>query len=835
MLLWRPEWFVRLPDPANLAGNSATPSSLIVDRAGNLLYEIIDPHAGSHRPLTIDEIPPTLRQAVVATEDASFYSNPGIDVLGMLRAAWTNARAREIRSGASTITQQVARNLLMGSAERSARTWQRKVREALLALRLTRTLSKDEILALYLNETYLGNMAYGVEAAARAYYGKPVTQLDLAESALLAGLPQSPSTYNPLIDLPAAKARQQTVLGLMVKAGYISQAEADLAYAEPLQFASAAFAMEAPHYAMWVRQQLSVLVGEEVVRRGGLRIETTLDLDLQRVAEDAVRRQIAALNQPSTATAAQPGVSGLPLGHNVRNAAVVVLDAESGEILAMVGSPDYGDARSDGAVNAALALRQPGSAVKPVTYAAAFARGYAPGSVVLDVPTSYVTREGEPYLPLNYDSLFHGPVRLRQALACSYNISAVRLLDAIGIDAFVSQAQQLGLGSINAPERQGLALTLGGNEVRLLDLTAAYAAFANGGTRVNPLAVRRITSADGTLLYSAAPGAGLGSRVLDERVAWLLTDVLADNQARVPAFGQGSALELPFAAAVKTGTTSDWRDNWTVGYAASAVVGVWVGNADGEPMREVTGLSGAAPVWNTVMRAARGRAGDGLGSGASGRPAKIVEVDVCPLSGLLPSPACQTRVREFYLAEDVPTQTCDWHVLVTVDTRDSSAADDETPADYRVRRRIVRWPTEALAWAQDAGLVDIMTLRLYAGLGGQSAQGGDAMPTAAANAEHGPVRLLSPNAGSVFLLSVELPGEVQQLEVAALCEPKAGARELRLWVDDELWHTWPGDPAGVYRVMWPLQVGEHEFVVEAEGSAGAVRSEPVRVRVEAGS
>jgi len=259
---WRPSLFVRLPEARSIERSGLSPSSLIVDRNGRLLYEIIDPNAGSHRPLALDEIPLALRQAVIATEDASFYRNSGVDLAGVLRAVWQNLRAGEIRSGASTITQQVARNLLMTSAERAQRTWQRKLREAVLAYHLTRSYSKDDILALYLNQTYLGNMAYGVEAAARAYYGKPVAQLDLAECAMLAGLPQSPSAYNPLTDLPAAKARQQTVLGLMVEAGYITPAEADLAWQEPLHLAGSILQMEAPHYSLWVRQQVGDLVGE---------------------------------------------------------------------------------------------------------------------------------------------------------------------------------------------------------------------------------------------------------------------------------------------------------------------------------------------------------------------------------------------------------------------------------------------------------------------------------------------------------------------------------------------------------------------------------------------
>ncbi len=835
---WRPGLFLGLPDAGAIDRGALAPSSLIVDRNGRLLYEIIDPQAGSHRPLALDEIPLTLRQAVIATEDASFYRNPGIDLGGILRAAWQNLRAGEIRSGASTITQQVARNLLMSSAERAERTWQRKLREAALAYHLTRSYSKDEILALYLNQTYLGNMAYGVEAAARAYFGKPVSQLDLAECAMLAGLPQSPSAYNPLTDPPAARARQRIVLGLMVEAGYITQADADLAAQETLHLAGTVFPIEAPHYSLWVRQQLGDLLGEERVRQGGLRVETTLDLDLQRAAEDAVRRQLTALNEPSglLSAGATASVAGVQGGHNVRNAAVVALDPHTGELLALVGSPDYGDVRSDGAVNAALALRQPGSAIKPVTYAAAFARGYAPGTVFADVRTAFVTREGQPYVPENYDYQFHGLVRLRQALACSYNVTAVKLLDAIGIDSFVAMARQLGLGSINAPEEQGLAVTLGGNEVSLLELTAAYGAFANGGLRVQPVAIRRVLAADGEVLYDSRGADMATQRAIDARVAYLVTDVLADDMARVPAFGEGSALDLPWPAAVKTGTTTDWRDNWTVGYTDRVVVGVWVGNADGEPMREVTGLTGAAPIWNGVMRAA-GRLGTVSSAAAMTgwqRPAGLVEVSVCPLSGLLPGPACASRVTELYLAEHAPVQTCDLHVLVSLDARDGSLAMADTPAAQRITRRLVRWPAEALPWAEEQGLIDATTLRWYAASDEQGDTAGSPRAgSAAAGNDDLTLSLLSPDVGSVYRLSREVPGEAQQLEVAVQCAPGRGAGELRLWVDGDVWHTWASAPSGVYRVLWPLQAGEHAFRVEADVSDGVLSSEMVRIRVEA--
>jgi 1A family penicillin-binding protein len=807
LVLHRPDMLPWAGD-LDIGRRALAPSSLILDANGRLLYELIDPHTGSHRPVTLEEIPLALRQAIIATEDASFYRNPGVDGWAILRALWTNLRGGEILSGASTITQQLARNLLMEAPERQERTWQRKLREAWLAYRLTRTLSKDEILALYLNETYFGNLAYGVEAAARTYFGKPVSQLDLAECALLAGLPQSPADYNPFTNLSAARARQGVVLELMAKAGYITAQQAALAKEEPLRFAAAPVVMEAPHFCLAVREEAAKLVGEETLRAGGLRIYTTLDLDLQHLAEEQVRLHLERLNTPQ---------KGFP-GHNVRNAAVVALDPRDGAVRALVGSPDYFDATISGAVNAALALRQPGSAVKPLTYAAAFERGFGPATMLADVRSSFLTREGTPYVPLNYDYRFHGPVLLRQALACSYNVVAVKLLDRIGLEALVEMARRLGITSWDNPERFGLALTLGGGEVSLWQLTGAYAAFANGGRRVAPYDIMRIEDGQGNILYQAEPRS---QQVLDPRIAYLITDILADPQARIPAFGEGSALDLPFPAAVKTGTTTEWRDNWTVGYTSELVVGVWVGNADNQPMVRVSGVTGAAPIWNGIMRRAHRGA-----PAAFARPPGLVEIEVCALSGLLPTSACDHRQKELFLAENVPQEHCTLHRFVVVDALTGALADASCPAERRMARRVTFWPVEALAWAEEEGLplppkVDAGRLGLAAPVPSL-----EASPDGAGSAA---LRLVSPDPQSVFRLSAAIPAACQQIEVVASCPGELGLEEVTLWVDGQPWQRWSGPP---YRVFWPLAPGEHVFWAEGQDAAGTrYRSATVSITV----
>ena len=803
-----------LPSPDAVRSRAMAPTSLILDRDGRVLYEIIDPHAGSHRPLPLDEIPAALWQGVVATEDATFFRNPGFDPLAIARALWTNLRYGEIRSGASTITQQLARNLLMSADERYEQTWSRKVREAILAFHMTRTLEKDEILALYLNETYFGNLAYGVEAAARGYFGKPVAELDLAECALLAGLPQSPEGYNPLTNLEAAKARQKVVLRLMVKAGYLSPDQAELAAREPLHLGGGHLAIEAPHFTMLVREQLTALVGEEALVRGGLRVRTTLDLDTQRAAEAQVRLHLQRLNEESESYA----------GHNVRNAAVVVIDHADGAVVAMVGSPDYFDARIDGAVNAAVALRQPGSALKPFTYAAAFAQGLTPATMMTDVETAFTTREGEPYVPVNYDYRFHGPVLLRQALACSYNVVAVKVLDRIGVPALTGLASEVGITSLKRAESTGLALTLGSGEVRLLELTAAYGALATGGYPVGPYLIAEVTTEDGTVLYRAP--VPRRERVIDERIAYLITDILADPVARAPAFGEGSALDPGLPAAVKTGTTTEWRDNWTMGYTTRYVVGVWVGNADNEPMRGISGVDGAAPIWRGVMRDLHPVRPAGFA-----RPEGLAEVEVCADSGQLPGPACVHRRRELFLEENTPTETCALHGLLEVDAASGEPADEDTPQERRLVRRVTYWPPETLAWAQEQGLPLPPASRPSSGAGASGASatpGRDARVTLAADS--GDILFMSspPQNGS-YAITDEIPAAMQRIEIVGASSAGAHLREVTLYVDDASWRSWNHPP---YRALWPLTPGVHEFVLQGVDPQGdIVSSTPVHITV----
>ncbi|MFQ3536556.1 MAG: transglycosylase domain-containing protein [Aggregatilineales bacterium] len=579
----------------------------ILDRYGNELYQLIG--EGRRTKVRLSEISPHLIKATIAVEDASFYENIGIDVSAIVRAGLGYFSGAD-SGGGSTITQQLVRNIAFDYQYRTERSARRKLEEIAMAVALTQRKSKDEILEMYLNTIYYGNVAYGIEAAAQTYFGKRAAELNLAEAALLAGLPQAPAALNPFDSrtLDAVLARRRVVLDLMVKNGAITRAEADAAAAQPLIFADPNIRLSAPHFTLYAEQEVRSLLPalnlpDTYINFGGLTIYTTLDPRLQALAERAAATQIAQIKA----------------AHNANNAAVVVLKPATGEILAMVGSVDYYDDSIDGRVNVTIAPRQPGSAIKPLTYAAAMERGFSAGSVLWDVETHIGTPGSPLYSPVNYDRTFHGPVRVRDALASSYNIPAVLTLRQVGVEALLSFSARLGIRSLEPnPARYGLSLTLGGGEVTPLELARAYSVFANEGRLVPTTSILCITNSDNEIVYEYEGGcagrpraamsersilnAASGKAVLDPRIAFVISDILADNNARAAAMGARSPLRTDgIVSSVKTGTTNNFRDNWTVGYTKNVVVAVWVGNSDNTPMRSITGLTGAAPIWNQVI------------------------------------------------------------------------------------------------------------------------------------------------------------------------------------------------------------------------------------------
>jgi penicillin-binding protein 1C len=794
--------FADLPKPEEIGERLVMPSVRITDRNGRLLYDVLDANSGRHTVLALAEMPLVLQQATIATEDKNFYENPGVDVGGIVRAFWINLRGREVLAGGSTITQQVARNLLLDAEERSERTLRRKLRESWLAWQAGRSLEKDEILALYLNQMYYGAMAYGVEAAAQTYFGKGAADLTLAESALLAGLTQAPAVYNPFTNPEAAKERQLVVLGLMEQAGYITAEQHDLAARQPLPYAATPYPVYAPHFVMMVQAEVDRLFSQEAIYgSGGITVRTTLDLAWQEHAEGIIKQQLDRLNRPPDGTA----------GHDAHNAALVALDPHTGQVLALVGNPDYFDEASSGAINMALAPRQPGSALKPVIYAAALdpaansERGAAwtAATMMLDVRTVFMTDEGDAYVPVNFDRTEHGPVLLRQALGSSLNIPAVVALEAVGVENALNLAADLGIPTLGDPADYDLAVALGGGAVRLLDLTAAYGAFANGGSRITPNLILEARDAGGRLLYTAEPPDPV--RVLDERVAWLISDILSDNDARLLSFGQNSVLKLDRTAAVKTGTTNDFHDNWTVGYTPGLVVGVWVGNADNRPMQNVSGISGAGPIWHTFMRTVlAGRPDEPFG-----QPPGMVSLEVCALSGLLPTDACPYRRREWFLAGTQPVATDSFYRPVVIDSSSGLLANETTPPERLAPLLALDLPPAAHPWARAEGLVLLDDLL----------QASSQVEEVAAVA---PLRLVSPDPNTVYRLSPTMPAEAQKVRLEAVAT--AGVVELTFYLDGVALAQVEVPP---YETWWQLTPGRHEVWAEGRSTAGERLTSPV--------
>jgi 1A family penicillin-binding protein len=632
-----------IASPSALLSKKKT-GTVILDRNGEVLFEGYGAQATKEVPLK--DIPQSLRDATLAAEDPEFYNHPGFSWRGTARAAWVDITKRGKLEGGSTLTQQLVKNALLTSNK----DFGRKFQEILLAFELEKRYSKDQILEMYLNEIYYGEGASGVEAAAQTYFHKPVSQLTIGESALIAGLPLGPSRFDPNANLQAATGRRNFVLTRMHELGKISKAESDAAKSQPIKLASAgapetapgsADPMEvyartvyirAPHFVFYVLDQLRAQYGEQVVEQGGITVTTTLDLAKQSLAEAAVSKRIAEIS-----------------GRNVTNGALIARKTDTGDILAMVGSVNY-NAPGFGNVNVVLSERQPGSSFKPFTYAAAFKKGWNGSSTIDDTPMTLVNGDGSPYIPKNYDGEFRGRVTVRQALANSLNIPALKALQFAGIPETIQTAKDLGITSLNEPHRYGLALTLGGGEVRPIDMTTAYSTLANNGDRVMPRSILKVTDKHGKDI-TKSKGIDVTHAVIDPRVAYMVTNILSDNNARIPEFGANSPLKLSSrVVAAKTGTTNDWRDNWTVGYTPQITTAVWVGNNDNSAMSDVTGTTGAGPIWHDFMEGAH----EGMPEVAFTPPTGVTVAKVCRDGGLAESGGYD----EVFMAEAVPTRKC---------------------------------------------------------------------------------------------------------------------------------------------------------------------------------
>ncbi len=663
-------WVSRdLPTPGKLANGDIKDSTRIMDRKDKLLYSFYKDYNRIY--VKLDQIPQTLRDATISIEDKNFYTNKGFSITGMFRGLVIDPIFRGRATGGSTITQQLIKNTLL-SPERSPT---RKLKELILAVQVDSRFSKDQILEMYLNNIPYGGTAVGIEAASDLYFNKHAKNLTLAQSAFLAGLPQLPSYYSPYINKEKAYiGRSELVLKRMREDGKISKKQEEDALAEIKKFTfdgeQKTEAINAPHFVMYVRQQLVDMFGETLVSNGNLTVKTTLDAEIESDAEDIVQEEFEKYKK-----------------YKVNNAAVVVQDVKTGGVLAMVGSKDYFETDNDGNFNAATALRQPGSSLKPIMYAVAFEKGYTPATLVMDVKTDFpVVDSNDPvYTPVNYDGKFRGPVQLRFALGNSLNIPAVKMLARVGIKPVMQKGYDMGIDNWEPTSKNlqnvGLSLVLGGREASLLQITTAYSVFARQGIKKDPYTIEEVKDRNGKVLYRHKDESG--DRVLDESVAYLISHILLDNVARTETFGPNSYLNISGrTVSVKTGTTDQKRDNWTIGYTPSYTVGVWVGNNDNTPLdpRIASGVTGASPIWNKVMT----RVLKGTKTEDFKKPDNVIDKQIDAFSGGLPIDGQSTRV-EYFIRGTEPSTKSSVYTTLKMSKHDGGklASDEEiTRNDY---------------------------------------------------------------------------------------------------------------------------------------------------------
>lgn len=677
-------WISRsLPDPNHLINRELAQSTKILDRTGEtVLYEI----SGEQKRtlVTLDDIPDYLEQATIVIEDKDFYKHGGFSLWAIFRTVVTNTLTGK-KAGGSTLTQQFVKNAILSTEK----TYTRKIKEAILAYRMEKKFSKNEILQMYLNEIPYGSTAYGIEAASQKYFGKNVKDINLAEAAILAALPQAPSKYSPFgSNKDLLIARQQYILDLMVKHEYVSAEDAQAAKDFELVFSKQQNNIIAPHFVMYVKEMLSEKYGEKTVEQGGLKIYTTLDLYKQTIAEETIAEITPKNEEKYLAT----------------NAALVSIDPKTGQILAMVGSRDYFNEDIDGQVNITTSKRQPGSSLKPLVYATAFLKGYTPNTILYDVVTNFSNDPAKPYEPHNYNESESGPISMRKALAGSLNVPAVKTIYLAGIDNVLDLAQDLGYTTLTDRDRYGLSLVLGGGEVKLLEHANAYSAFAREGYLHPISSILKVEDKDGNILEEFKSDE---KKVLDPKIARMVNDVLSDNGARAWVFGEKNYLTLPGRpVAAKTGTTNDYRDAWTMGYTPSLVTGVWVGNADNTEMkRGADGSVVAAPIWNAYMKKVLGDTpveafrkaeipvtGKPVIDGSAGLDS-IVKID--RVSGKLATentPASQIEEKTF------SNPHC---ILYYINKNDPLG---EQPSDPASDPQFTLWESRVIAWATKKGL-----------------------------------------------------------------------------------------------------------------------------------
>jgi penicillin-binding protein 1C len=762
------------PLPSSLPKPTRAPSLDVTAQRGTLLREARP--QGRQRPVAVADLPPFVTDALVAVEDQRFWGHPGVDPIAMVRALrqnWTHGR---IVSGGSTLTMQVARLL----RDDPPRTVGQKLIEMHLALRLGLWYSKEEILSLWLNRVSFGNRTRGIAAAARLYFGKAARDLTRPEAAYLVGLPRSPSRYNPLRHPDRAERRQHRVLRAMHEQGVLTAAEQTRLAAVPVTPDAPAPVFRAPHLTRWVLRHRSVEADAPLTE-----LRTTIDWGLQERVAGLVRAHVETFRSET-----------------LTNAAAVVLDNRTGAIRAYVGSAEFWDARHGGQNDGVRMLRQPGSTLKPFTYAHALtSRRYTPASILADIPLDVPEASGA-FTPTNYDNSYHGPTPLRVALASSFNVPAVRLARDFGPPALLETLRGFGFTSLDrAPSHYGVGLTLGNGEVQLLELARAYAGLARGGTLPPVHATRwgRTTTGDTLRPHRPSPrptGVSPG-------VSHLLTDILDDPAARAPGFGRGGPLELPFPVAVKTGTSKDYRDNWTVGYTPTHTVAVWAGNFDGSPMDRMSGVMGAAPLFHSIMR-------EVVAGGSFDRPEALRSARICPASGHRPGAHCPAPRRESFLPGTVPTDTCTVHRIVALDTHTGRRATAGTDPAHVVEKRFTVHPPRYHDWMREHDIPLPPPAR-------PEAQSARASPSSVRP------RIQSPGDDATFYIDPVLRRTYQTIRLrGTVPDGVTGAH----WVVDGSRHAPADAPA-----RWTLTPGTHRLVLRGHRNGRSVESAPVRLRV----
>lgn len=748
-------WIYAVPLPSSISTPVTHESLRILDRNGKLLYEARKADSGLRHDVLLNEIPSTIIDALIATEDRTFYSHIGISPTGIFRAAWRNLTAGQTLEGGSTITQQLIRNYL----QPEQRNLLYKMYEALLAIKLERHRTKNEILTAYLNTAYFGHQAYGIAAAAKIYFDKSVSELSLSEGAILIGLLKSPVRLDPFINPDEAKRRQQTILTILHQNKKISDDEYEEYGQQKIILAPDRTQINAPHFVHYMLGSIN----EDVLESSEIR--TTLDLDLQNEIQSIASHHLEKLREK-----------------NVTSAAVVVLDTHTGEILTMLGSIDYFDEDHQGAYNVTTAPRQPGSALKPFTYALAFARGDTAATTIADTEATFLTEEGNPYIPRNYDFGYHGLVRYREALANSYNIPAVKVLEKVGVARLQNFLKAAGITTLNkSPEFYGLALTLGSGEVTLLELTKAFGIFPRGGITLSTTAIRDQKAAAGTT-------------ILDPKVAWLITSILSDHDARLPEFGENGPLSFDFPVAAKTGTTRNSRDNWTIGFTPDRLVGVWVGNADNSPMKDTSGVTGAGPIFHDVMLATMRN----LPTKDFTKPAGIVKKEICKLSGMLPTERCTERMFEYFIEGTEPTKNDTMYRTFMLDKRNNLLAGPNCNPSETYEKAFVIFPAELVKWSLENGYP--LPPAKYSPFCPAAASESGAEKTSSA------LHITKPHNGDVFKLDPNIPLSSQKIIFEAAADPDT---ETVDWYIDEKKIATSQKP--LFRWEWEPKVGNFQI------------------------